>query len=88
MPAVQTLETLRPGMRATIRAVDWRQIAPEDAKRLQALGIDKGADIVVAHRGVLGGRDPLAINVGRAMVAISRVHAQAITVEIVAEAAA
>ena len=76
-----TLDLLPHGQRARIVAVDWARLAGEEAQRLQALGIDVGAAIAVAHRGVFGGRDPLAISIGRMTVALRRVHAQAMTVE-------
>ncbi|MCR2834678.1 FeoA family protein [Parerythrobacter lacustris] len=76
-----TLETLPIGQRARIVAVDWERIAPEDGKRLRALGIDEGARIAIAHRGVLGGRDPIALMIGRMTVALRRAHAEAMTVE-------
>jgi len=75
-----TLDTLPALTRAEIVAVDWTVLAPEEAKRLQAMGIDVGARVAVAHRGVFGGRDPLAILVGRMTVALRRVHARAMTV--------
>ncbi len=76
-----TLETLPIGQRARIVAVDWERIAPDDGKRLRALGIDEGARIAIAHRGVLGGRDPIALMIGRMTVALRRAHAEAMTVE-------
>lgn len=76
-----TLETLPIGQRARIVAVDWERIPPEDGKRLRALGIDKGARVAIAHRGVLGGRDPIALMIGRMTVALRRAHAEAMTVE-------
>lgn len=75
-----TLDTLPSLTRAEIVAVDWATLAPDEAKRLQALGIDVGARVAVAHRGVFGGRDPLAIMVGRMTVALRRVHARAMQV--------
>ncbi|MEO7553733.1 MAG: FeoA family protein [Alteraurantiacibacter sp.] len=75
-----TLDTLPPLTRAEIIAVDWSVLAPEEAKRLQALGIDAGARIAIAHRGVFGGKDPIAILIGRMTVALRRVHARAMTV--------
>lgn len=75
-----TLDTLPPLTRAEIVAVDWSVLAPEEAKRLQALGIDVGARIAIAHRGVFGGKDPIAILIGRMTVALRRVHARAMTV--------
>jgi ferrous iron transport protein A len=76
-----TLETLPIGQRARIVAVDWERIPPEDGKRLRALGIDEGARVAIAHRGVLGGRDPIALMIGRMTVALRRAHAEAMTVE-------
>jgi ferrous iron transport protein A len=77
-----TLDLLPFGQRARILAVDWSMLAEEEAQRLQALGIDVGAAVTVAHRGVLGGRDPIAIEIGRMTVALRRVHAQAMAVEV------
>jgi ferrous iron transport protein A len=83
-----TLDTLPPRRRAQITRVDWSQLAPEEAKRLRALGIDEGALVSVAHRGIFAGRDPIAITVGRTTVAVRRVHARAMTVTEVGEEAA
>jgi ferrous iron transport protein A len=76
-----TLDTLPPRRRAEIVAVDWDALAPEEAKRLQALGIDCGARVAIAHRGIFAGRDPIALSVGRMTVALRRSHARAMTVE-------
>lgn len=76
-----TLDQLDRGQRATVLSVDWANVAPEDAKRLQAMGLDEGARVAVAHRGVFGGVDPLAVMVGRMTVAVRRVHAAAMQVE-------
>ena len=77
-----TLDQLPLGQDASIIAVDWPQLAPEEAQRLRALGIDAGAKVSVAHRGVFGGADPLAISVGRMTVALRRVHARAMAVRL------
>ena len=77
-----TLDQIKLGSRVRIVAVDWDSIAIEDAKRLRALGIDDGAEIALAHRGVFGTRDPLAVSIGRTTIAIRRSHAQAMTVEV------
>lgn len=77
-----TLDALPSGQPARVIAVDWTLLAGEEAARLQALGIDVGARVAVAHRGVLGGRDPLAISVGRMTVALRRNHAAAMQVEL------
>ena len=76
-----TLDTLPPRRRAEIVAVDWDALAPEEAKRLQALGIDCGARVAIAHRGIFAGRDPIALSIGRMTVALRRSHARAMTVE-------
>ncbi len=77
-----TLDSLPPLTRAEITGVDWSALAPEEAKRLQALGIDQGALVAIAHRGVFAGRDPIAIVIGRMTVALRRVHARAMTVRV------
>ena len=76
-----TLDTLPPLTRAEIVSVDWDVLAPEEAKRLRALGIDEGARVAIAHRGIFIGKDPIAIMVGRMTVALRRVHARAMTVK-------
>lgn len=76
-----TLDSLPIGQDARITAVDWTGLAAEEAQRLRALGLDVGARIAVAHRGVFAGRDPLAITVGRMTVALRRAHAMAMRVE-------
>jgi ferrous iron transport protein A len=76
-----TIDHLPIGISARIVAVDWARLVPEEAQRLQALGIDLGAKVSVAHRGVFSGRDPIALSVGRMTVALRRAHAEAIEVE-------
>lgn len=78
-----TLDMLPPRRRAEIVAVDWDVLAPDEVKRLQALGIDRGARVAIAHRGIFAGRDPIALTVGRMTVALRRAHARAMTVELV-----
>ncbi len=80
-----TLDLLPVGQPARIVAVDWPALAPDEGKRLRALGIDAGAKVSVAHRGVFAGSDPLAITVGRMTVALRRVHAMAMQVETAAK---
>ena len=76
-----TLDVLPLRRRAEIVAVDWSQVAPDEAKRLQALGLDEGARVAIAHRGIFAGRDPIALLVGRTTIALRRSHARAMTVE-------
>jgi len=81
MNAAMTLDLLPIGQRARIVAVDWARLAAEEGQRLRALGLDVGARVAIAHRGVFAGRDPLAVTVGRMTVALRRVHALAMEVE-------
>lgn len=81
MTSGMTLDLLAPGQSARIVAVDWTLLVAEEARRLRALGLEEGARISVAHRGILGGRDPIAITVGRMTVAVRRAHALAMQVE-------
>ena len=81
MTSGTTLDLLPVGTRARIVSVDWSQLVEEEALRLQALGIDEGARVAISHRGVFGGRDPIAVIVGRMTVALRRVHARAMQVE-------
>ena len=76
-----TLDLLPIRQAARITAVDWASLAPEEAKRLQAMGIDTGTEVAVAHRGIFAGSDPIALSVGRMTVAVRRSHARAMTVE-------
>lgn len=75
-----TLDQLLPRRQAEIVAIDWAVLAPDEAKRLRALGIDEGAQVAIAHRGVFGGRDPIALSIGRMTLAVRRAHAMAMTV--------
>jgi ferrous iron transport protein A len=77
-----TLDLLPVGQTARIAAVDWSVLVDEEAQRLRALGVDVGAKVAVAHRGVLGGRDPIALTIGRMTVALRRAHARAMQVEL------
>ncbi len=68
---------------ATVTAIDWSLLTPNEARRLRNLGLDEGVSIEALHAGPVG-RDPLAVKIGRMMVAIRRAHAQSISVEAVA----
>jgi ferrous iron transport protein A len=77
-----TLDLLPAGRAARIVAVDWSMLVDEEARRLRALGIDDGARVKVSHRGVFGGKDPIALAIGRMTVAVRRAHAAAMQVEL------
>ena len=78
-----TLDGFESARDARIIRVDWDALATDEGKRLQALGIDAGAEVAVVHRGIFGTRDPLAVRLGNMTIAIRRVHARAIEVEAV-----
>lgn len=65
---------------ATVTAVQWTALTDGEARRLRNLGLDEGVSIEALHGGPIG-RDPIAIRIGRMMVAIRRAHAQTISVE-------
>lgn len=69
------------GTSVRVIAVDWDRLDPAEGRRLRALGVDAGAVLKLAHRGIFAGRDPIAVEIGRMTVALRRFHAQAITVE-------
>ena len=75
------LDELPIGRPARIVAVDWASLVPEEGQRLRALGLDSGAKVSLAYRGVFSGRDPLAVEIGRMTVALRRAHARAMAVE-------
>ncbi len=81
-PHPVNLDQLPLGTAARIVSVDWSVLVPEETQRLRALGIEEGADVRVAYRGVFGARDPIAIEIGRMTVALRRVHASAMQVEL------
>ncbi len=75
-----TLDRLSHGKLARVTQVQWDRLPECDAKRLQALGIDEGAEVSIAHRGVFGAREPIALRLGRMTVALRLAHAEAIAV--------
>ena len=77
-----TLDLLPAHRPARIVAVDWGSLAPDEAQRLRALGIDEGAKVAVAYRGMFAAKDPIALEIGRMTVALRRAHARAMTVEL------
>ena len=65
---------------ARITGIDWDSLADSDARRLRNLGIDEGVDVEALHGAPLG-RDPIAVRVGRMMIAIRRAQARHVQVE-------
>ncbi len=83
-----TLDELPLGTPARIVSTDWEALVPEEAQRLRALGIEEGAEVRLAYRGVFLARDPIAVEIGRMTVALRRIHARAMQVELLAVPAA
>ena len=65
---------------ATVTGIDWARLSDTDARRLRNLGFDEGVRIEALH-GAPFGKDPLAVRVGRMMVAMRRSQARAVIVE-------
>lgn len=80
MDAALTLDQLAISKPAHILSIDWSGLAEEEVLRLRALGFEPGSEVAVAYRGVFGGRDPLAVRIGRMTVALRRTHARAMQV--------
>lgn len=49
---------------------------------MRALGIEKGVTVEKMHKGIFGLNDPIALKVGRMMIAVRKAHAKAISVEL------
>lgn len=69
------------GTSVRVLSVDWDRLDPAEGRRLRALGLDAGAVLRLAHRGIFVGRDPIALEVGRMTIALRRSHALAVRVE-------
>lgn len=76
----KTLNSLALDRPARITDIAWDRLEQDDAKRLRALGIDEGAEVSIAQRGVFGAREPIALRLGRTMIALRLTHAEAIAV--------
>ena len=65
---------------ARVTGIDWSRLSDGDAQRLRNLGFDEGVDVEALH-GAPFGKDPLAVRIGRMMVAMRRAQARAVSVE-------
>jgi ferrous iron transport protein A len=68
---------------AIVTGIDWQALGDADAKRLRNLGFDEGVEVETLH-GAPFGKDPLAVRVGRMMIAMRRTQAAAVTVDPIA----
>jgi ferrous iron transport protein A len=76
-----TLDQLPFRTPARVAAIDWPALSDSDAKRLRNLGFDEGVSVETLH-GAPFGKDPLAVRIGRMMVAIRRAQAVHVSVEL------
>tara|TARA_R110000824_G_scaffold108542_2_gene255647 strand:+ start:2301 stop:2570 length:270 start_codon:yes stop_codon:yes gene_type:complete len=81
MQTPTTLDQLSLKQKAEIVAIDWSAISDSEGRRLRALGIDEGISVEKLHKGMFGLNDPIALKVGRMMIAVRKSHAQAISVQ-------
>ncbi|WP_417622800.1 FeoA family protein [Parasphingorhabdus sp.] len=81
MPISTTLDQLPLKQNAEVVAIDWNAISETEGRRLRALGIDEGVAVEKLHKGMFGLNDPIALKVGRMMIAVRKAHAQVISVQ-------
>ena len=84
MSTPMTLDQLSLRQNAEIVSIDWATISDSEGRRLRALGIDEGISVEKMHKGMFGLNDPIALKVGRMMIAVRKSHAQAISVQLLA----
>ncbi|NQV95677.1 MAG: ferrous iron transport protein A [Sphingomonadales bacterium] len=80
MQTPTTLDQLSLKQSAEVVAIDWAAISDNEGRRLRALGIDKGVSVEKLYKGMFGMSDPIALKVGRMMIAVRKSHAKAISV--------
>ena len=69
---------------ATVSSVQWTALSEPEQRRLRNLGLDEGVEVEALHGGPFG-RDPIAVRIGRTVLAMRRAHAR--TIEVKAAAA-
>ena len=79
VPEAVRLDQLKLGTKARVASIDWESLGESEANRLRHFGFDEGVAVEPLHLGPFG-RDPIAIRVGRMIVAIRRKHAGAVCV--------
>ncbi len=84
MTGSTTLDQLDLRQRAEVSAIDWDRMSETEGRRLRALGVDKGVAVEKLHKGMFGFNDPIALKVGRMMIAVRKSHAEAIIVQAIA----
>jgi len=82
MTHTDTLATLRPGMRGTVKAVHTSGL---ERRRMMDLGIVPGTEILAEAQSPLG--DPVAYRIRGALIALRREQAQQIELQPTTESA-
>jgi ferrous iron transport protein A len=82
------LDTLAIGANAIIVRLDSAILGDAAVRRLRSIGLSEGTMVEPLHRGVLLGRDPLAVRAGRMTLAVRKAQAAGIEVELVEAASA
>ena len=75
------LHALPPRTPARVDHVDWASLSPDEGRRLREFGLEEGVTVELLHRGGWLGRGPVACRIGRMIVAMRAVHAEAVFVE-------
>lgn len=75
-----TLDQLSMQQSAIITAINWTAMSENEGARIRDLGLDEGVEVTKLYKGMFGFEDPIALKVGRMMIAIRKSHASAISV--------
>ncbi len=79
------LGTMKPGMFGHVIALDANgipDVAPDIADRLREMGFAEELEVEVLHQSLFG-RDPIAVRIGRMIVALRRREANIVKVQLV-----
>ena len=79
-----TLDKLPMRKPAMISAIDWVSMSENEGAQIRNLGLNEGVEVEKLYQGMFGMHDPIALKVGRMMIAIRKAHASAISVDITA----
>ncbi|OYW88359.1 MAG: hypothetical protein B7Z20_02730 [Sphingobium sp. 32-64-5] len=81
------LHQLSSGRPATIDRVEWDHLSPGEAQRLREFGVEEGATVEILHRAGFLGKGAITCRIGRMTIAMRHIHASAIQVHSLPEAA-
>ncbi|MDO7841376.1 FeoA family protein [Sphingomonas immobilis] len=78
-----SLAALPNGRQATVAGIEWDRLSIPEGRRLRELGFDEGVGVEVLHRASIG-KGPIAVRIGRMIVALRRNVAATIHVSLAA----